>query len=163
MSKSTTAPVLVSAARIREAFQAGLFTAPDAALPSLIGSKGDGNVRGRLNPLAVEAFEAQVKGEQYAGEKQGGLGVASKTVEVPMFSPKTGRPVKSRTLTIGEVRTLAGVEGRKGRLSAAHIAAAAKALGSGDPKPVTVKAPAKTKTVKAAAAVKVPEVTTTEA
>lgn len=136
-------PILVNAARVRAAFAAGEFTAPDAALPSLLGGSysktkgyqaGTGVIRGRLNPLAVESFNEQVKGEVYAGEKKGGIGGNVKTVEVPMFSAKTGRPVKPVTRTLAEVRTLAGVEGKKGRLSKADLLAAAVALGSGTPK-----------------------------
>lgn len=142
--------IKVNAARVRAAFAAGEFTAPDAALPSLLGGSytktkgyqaGTGVIRGRLNPLAVEAFNEQVKGEVYAGEKaKDAVGGNVKTVEVPMFSAKTGRPVKSVTRTLSEVRTLAGVEGKKGRLSKADLLAAAVALGSGEPKAPKAKA-----------------------
>ena len=143
MSKSTKRSVAtpVSAKRVRAAFAAGEFTAPDEALPSLIGGSytktggfvesTSGLVRGRLNPAAIEAFNAQVKGEVYAGEKSN---VEARTVEVPMFSPKTGRPVKPVTKTLAEVRAAAGVEGKKGRLSQADLHRAAVAFGSGEPK-----------------------------
>lgn len=134
MSKNIT---LVSAARVREAFTAGLFTAPDEALPSLVGRNGDGRVRGRLNPLAVKAFNEQVKGERYAGEKSE---VEAKTVTLTMYSPKTGRAVKPITKPIAEVRKAAGVEGKKGRLSKADLHAAALAFGSGEPKVAKAKA-----------------------
>ncbi len=127
MSKSTTSPVLVNAARVREAFRAGLFTAPDAALPSLMGKNGDGRVRGRLNPLAVEAFNAGVKGEQYAGEKST---VESKSVTLPLtkMSAAGARLKRPESFPLSQVRTLAGVEGKKGRLSSAEVARAAEAV-----------------------------------
>lgn len=143
MSKSTKSPVAVSAARVREAFRNGEFTAPDAALPSLVGAKTSGVVRGRLSPLAVAAFNEQVKGEVYAGEKRGGADLA-KTVEVPMFSAKTGRPVKPITRTLDEVRAAAGTTGKKGRISKDDLHRAALVFGSGEPK---VTAPAKVKAV----------------
>ena len=142
MSKRNVKPATpVSAKRVRAAYAEGAFTAPDEALPSLLGGSysktagftpsATGNIRGRLHPSAIEAFNEQVRGEVYAGEK---VQVDTRTVEVPMFSPKTGRPVKSRTLPLSEARALAGAEGRKGRLSKADIQAVAKALGSGEPK-----------------------------
>lgn len=145
MSKTTAALKPVSAARVREAYRAGLFKAPDAALPSLVGAKTKGVVRGRLNPLAVEAFNKamKAKGEVYGGEKSGIT--ASKTVEVPMFSAKTGRPVKPITKTLDEVRAAAGITGKKGRISKADLHRAALAFGSGEPK-VKAATPAKPKT-----------------
>lgn len=143
MSKSTKRSVAtpVSAKRVRAAFVAGEFTAPDEALPSLLGGtytktggfvqSESGLVRGRLNPAAIAAFNEQVSGEVYAGEK---VNVEARTIEVPMFSPKTGRPVKSLVKPISEVRAAAGVEGKKGRLSAADLHKAAVAFGSGEPK-----------------------------
>lgn len=135
-------PTAVSAKRVREAFAAGEFTAPDEAKPSLMGgsyskTKGyvpseTGLIRGRLHPAAIAAFNEQVKGEVYGGEKSG-IGT-SRTVEVPMFSPKTGRPVKARTVTLAEARALSGTEGQKGRLSKEALAKVAAALGSGTPK-----------------------------
>lgn len=130
MSKRTPATP-VPAKRVRAAFAEGLFTAPDKALPSLIGKNGDGKVRGRLHPEAVAAFNEQVKGEVYAGEKSK---VEQKTVEVPMFSPKTGRPVKPVVKTLAEVRAAAGISGKKGRISASDLHRAALAFGSGEPK-----------------------------
>lgn len=158
---------LVAASVVRAAFANGDFDAPDQALPSLLGGsytvKGGfvpsetGLVRGRLHPLAIEAFNEQVKGQQYAGEKAKGVVVGGpvKTVEVPMFSAKTGRPVKSRTLPIGEVRALAGKPDGRGRISAADLLVAAKALGSGEPKAPAAKAAPKAKVTKVAT-VKVP-------
>lgn len=145
MAKSTKT-VEVTAARVREAYNEGLFEAPVEALPSLIGGslrKVDGevqhvpsetgNVRGRLNPAAVEAFNAARKGKEvYGGENRADL--SSKTIEVPMFSAKTGRPVKPLTKTVAEVRAAAGIEGKAGRISRDDLRRAALAFGSGEPK-----------------------------
>lgn len=125
MSKSNI--TLVPASRVREAFAAGEFTAPEAALPSLVGKNGDGRVRGRLNPLAVEAFNEQVEGEQYAGEKSP---VESKQVTLPLtkMNAKGARLKRPEAFPLSEVRALAGVVGKKGRLSAAEVAKAAEAV-----------------------------------
>lgn len=160
MSKNTAANVtLVPASRVREAFRAGLFTAPDAALPCLIGKNGDGVVRGRLNPLAVEAFNEQVKGEQYAGEKSPveSKQVTLATTKMNAAGARLKRPV---TLSLAQVRDLAGVKGKKGRLSAAEVATATAAYEASqgwDTKPVKAAPAAKSTKV---ATVKVPEVTT---
>jgi len=126
MSKST-APVLVPASRVRAAFAAGEFVAPEAALPSLIGRNGDGKVRGRLNPLAIAAFNEQVKGEQYAGEKSP---VESKQVTLPLtkMNAAGARLKRPEQFPLAEVRRLAGVTGKKGRLSKAEVEAAASAV-----------------------------------
>lgn len=158
MSKSTApAVVLVPASRIRAAFAAGEFTAPDEALASLIGRNGDGKVRGRLNPKAVEAFEAQVPGEQYAGEKSQ---VESRTVSLPLtkMNAAGARLKRPETFTLTEVRTLAGIEGKKGRISSANLTAAAKAVEASrgwDTKPAKAAPKTKATTV---ATVKVPQV-----
>lgn len=127
MSKSTN--ILVPAARVREAFQQGLFTAPDAALASLVGKNGDGRVRGRLNPLAVEAFNSQVKGEQYAGEKSQVEG-AGKSITLPLtkMTAAGARVKRPEDMPLREVRRLAGVEGKKGRLSKDDVARATAAV-----------------------------------
>lgn len=125
MSKSTI--TLVPASRVRAAFAAGEFTAPEAALPSLIGAKGDGKVRGRLNPLAIAAFNEQVKGEQYAGEKSK---VEAKSVTLPLtkMNAAGARLKRPEAFPLSEVRALAGVVGKKGRLSSAEVKAAAEAV-----------------------------------
>jgi hypothetical protein len=125
MGKSNV--TLVPASRVREAFAEGLFKAPEAALPSLVGKNGDGRVRGRLNPLAIEAFNEQVKGEQYAGEKSA---VEAKMVTLPLVKPNAKGALLKRpeAFPVSEVRRLAGIEGRKGRISKAAIATAAEAV-----------------------------------
>lgn len=125
MSKSVATPV--SAKFIRTAFAEGKFTAPDEALPSLVGSGANG-ARGRLNPLAVEAFLAQVPGHTYA-EKT--VKPEATVTIVPTRKDKNGRvrSLKAREVSVSEVRRLAGGPAR-GRLSAATIAKAAEALGA---------------------------------
>jgi hypothetical protein len=144
MSKSKSV-TLVPASRVRAAYAEGLFTVPDAGLACLIGRNGDGRVRGRLNPIAVEAFNEQVEGEQYAGEKSP---VESKTVTLPLtkMNAKGARLKRPEDFPLSEVRRLAGVSGKKGRLSAAEIAKAAEAVETqrgwnGVPAKATAKAP----------------------
>ena len=128
MSKSTAALPVATAAVIRTAFGEGKFTAPDAALPSLIGRNGV--VRGRISPVAVEAFMAQVKG--YTAPVLTNSGTPKQTkapalVEVPRTS-KAGKALKSVTLTRAEVLALAGKPAnQRGALSKATIAAAGAA------------------------------------
>lgn len=125
MSKSTPTPV--SAARVREAYREGLFTVPEAALACLIGRNGDGKVRGRLNPLAVEAFNEQVEGEVYAGEKSG---AESKSITLPLTKMNAKGAVLKRPedFPVREVRRLAGIEGKKGRIAQADLTRAAEAV-----------------------------------
>lgn len=125
MSKSTI--TLVPASRVRAAFAAGEFKVEDAALPSLIGRNGDGKVRGRLNPLAVKAFNEQVDGEEYAGEKSA---VESKSITLPLtkMNAAGARLKRPESFPLAEVRRFAGVEGKKGRLSAAEVAKAVEAV-----------------------------------
>lgn len=135
MSNSTAAKTVATAPVVRAAFKDGLFTAPEGvSLASLLGADGKGEkVRGRIHPAFAEAL---VKAQPrkfvlpVAGEKAAPV---AKTVEVPRFSQKTGRPVKPVTMPVAEVRALAGKPGSKGRLGKADLAAAAKALGFGAP------------------------------
>lgn len=125
---------IVTPAQVRAAFAAGDLNASDVLdakgnpvnPASLVGANGDGKVRGRLNPAFARAYEAANPGTEVR-EKV----VTSKEVEIPMNSAKTGRPIKPRVLPIAEVRALAGVEGKKGRLSTEDKQRAALALGSG--------------------------------
>lgn len=141
MSKNALKPV--PARVVREFAREGRVTLTDAALDCILGGP-QGRGRGRLNPDAIAAFNAENgEGLVYAGEKSE---AEVKTVTVPMFSPKTGRPVKPLVKPLTEVRKAAGVEGKRGRLSASDLLAAAKAFGSGEPK-----APAAPKAAKPAA------------
>lgn len=135
MSNSTTAPVLVAtAAVVREAFAAGKFTAPEKALPSL------NSGRGRISPVAVEAFLASKAGKGYTmpflgntdseGNPVVKVSKPAATIEVPRVSVDAKgrrRTLKPVTMTVAEVRALAGVEGKRGRLSKAAIEAAGAA------------------------------------
>lgn len=142
MSKNKS--FIATPALVRSAFHNGDLTVPDDALASMTGGP-QGRGRGRVAKFAVEAFIALNPGAVYA--EKSGAGV--KTVEVPMFSPKTGRAVKSLTKTLAEVRTAAGIEGKKGRISGADLHVAALAFGSGEPKTAkSVTAPVAEKTAK---------------
>lgn len=127
MSKRTNIATPVPAKRVREAFAEGLFTVPDEGLACLVGKNGDGKVRGRLNPVVIEAFNAQVTGEVYAGEKSP---VEAKAVTLDLTKPnaKGARLKRPESFPLAEVRKRAGVEGKAGRLSKANLAAAADSI-----------------------------------
>lgn len=136
MSNST--PTTVAPAAVREAYRSGRLNAADVLdakgnpvdPTSIFGANGDvSRCRGRVNPAFVAHFEANTPGA-VVKEKF----VAPRMVTVPMFSTKTGRPVKSIEKPIDEVRAAAGTTGKAGRLSNADLLAAAKAFGSGEPK-----------------------------
>lgn len=104
----------VSARTIREAYRAGEFNAPEVAQTSL--AEG---ARGRLHPKAVEAYLKVNKGAAYR-EKS----VAEQpTVEVPYVkrNKRGARLNRKATMTVAEVRRLAGIEGRRGRLPKSAI------------------------------------------
>lgn len=123
--------VIATAPVVRAAFAQGLFTVPEGvSAASLTGTNG-GPVRGRIHPALVAALVAAHPRKYEAPAEGVKAAKAAKTVEVPQFSQKTGRPVKAATLPIAEVRTLAGKPGSKGRLSKADLTAAATALGFG--------------------------------
>lgn len=131
MSKSTRTPV--SAKTIRTAFQTGTLDAskvvdgkgkPVTPL-SVLGRDGDASrVRGRVNPAFVAAFLAANPTATYAEKSQ----AESPMVEVPLVSPKTGRSVKPVVLPRAEVRALAGIEGRRGRIGKSDLLAAGAAF-----------------------------------
>jgi hypothetical protein len=143
MARNTPA-VPATDAEIRAAYNDGSYVpTSDAFLPALAGgtyskTKGyipseSGLVRGRLSAAVREDFTAQTKrptrGEFAKGERR----PSDKTVEVPMVSAKTGRPIKPRVLPLDEARALAGTEGKKGKMSAADLAKVAVALGGAAP------------------------------
>lgn len=140
MSKNIATPV--SAKSVRAAFAAGEFTAPTEALPSLVGGKTvkvdgvlthvpspSGLVRGRLNPAAVEAFNSQVKGKVYAGEKAKVDGEGA-TITLPLRKPNAKGAMLKRpeSFTNAQVRALAGISGRKGRISKEALVRATEAV-----------------------------------
>lgn len=94
------------------------------------GPQGTGRGRLGVNSPVVQAFLAANPGTTYSEKSEAEV----KTVEVPMFSAKTGRPVKPIVRPIAEVRAAAGAQGKVGRLSAADLHRAALAFGSGEPK-----------------------------
>lgn len=127
MSKRSPKVVNVTAQTIRAAYHTGALDAAkvvDAkgkAVPtgSLFGGP-QGRGRGRLNPAHVEAFLAANPGTAYA-EKVAEV----KTVDLPMVSAKTGRPVKPVTVPLSEFRALSGQ--KMGKPSAASLQAASEA------------------------------------
>lgn len=128
MSKSN--PTIATPKQVREwARTIDLSTVVDgkgnpAPTASILGKSGDGSkVRGRVHPLFNAAYEAAHPGTVV--QEKTGLDV--KQVEVPLFSPKTGRAVKPVTLPLPEVRRLAGIEGKKGRIPSAALVAAGEA------------------------------------
>lgn len=139
MSKSISTPV--TAKTIRLAFQTGTLDAsnvvdangkPVSPL-SVLGRDGDASrVRGRLNPAFVQAFLTANPASTYAEKSVAEVPM----VQVPLTSPKTGRAIKPVTMPRSEAKALAGVGGRKGRLSAEHLLAAGKAYQAKTAKPV---------------------------
>lgn len=128
-SKSKQSLRPVAAREIRDYFQSNPKQAAKVAeqagvsTNSVLGEGGDASrCRGRLNPAFAEAFVAAHPGTTYA-EKS----VAEKrTLDVPLTSPKTGRPIKGVSLPIAEVRRLAGAPA-KGKVSSAALVAAGEA------------------------------------
>lgn len=127
MSKSIATPV--PAKTVRTAFRDGTLDATKVTdakgnpvnTASLFGASGDSTkVRGRIHPAFIAYFNENVKGASYAEKSV----AEKKTVEVPLNSPKTGRPIKPVTMTLAEVRALSGTTGKKGRVSSADLAAA---------------------------------------
>lgn len=130
MAKSALTPV--DTKTVRMAFATGALDASkvvDAkgkpvSTASLFGADGTGEkVRGRLKPEFIDAFIAANPGTKFVE----GPAANVKTVEVPRTGAK-GKALKPATLPIAEVRRLAGIEGKKGRLSKADLAKAGAAL-----------------------------------
>lgn len=120
MAKRNLVPV--TAREIREAFARGEFTARDESLPSLRGGKS-GKVRGRIAPSAVEDFLAANPNRVLVASAEAEV----KTVTLPLTKTNARGATLKRPedFPITEVRALAGVEGKRGRLSKAHVEAAA--------------------------------------
>lgn len=138
MAKAKT---LVTASTIREAFRNGTLNVADVkdakgnpvSPASILGADGTGTkVRGRLNPAFVAHFVANTPGTAYK-EK-----VAERKTRALTYTvkDKAGRSRKREvTLTIAEVRALAGVTGKKGRLSQADLDRAGEAYAASVRKP----------------------------
>lgn len=127
MSKSKNIATPVPAKRVREAFAKGEFTVPDEGLACLLGKDGNGKVRGRLNPVVIAAFNEQVTGEVYAGEKSVAE-VKSVTLDLTKPNAKGARLKRPESFPLTEVRKRAGVEGKAGRLSKANLVAASESI-----------------------------------
>lgn len=119
-------PVAVPARVVRQFAHEGKVTITDEALASVIGGP-QGRGRGRLSPDLVAAFEAENPGYVYAGEKSK---AEAKMVTVPLVKPNArgARLKRPEDVPVAEVRRLAGVEGKRGRLAAADLERAARAI-----------------------------------
>jgi hypothetical protein len=131
-SKST----VVSTATIRAAFAKGGTLNPakvtidgkPVSTASLFGADGSGTkVRGRIHPAFVAAFLDANPGTVFG---EGENAPASRTVDLPLVSAKTGRPIKPVTVPVSEAKALAGVKGKRGRLSSDELSRAAAAYQS---------------------------------
>lgn len=131
MSKSST---IVSTATIRAAFVGENATLDPATVldakgnpvstASLLGSDGSGTkVRGRVNPAFVAAYLAANPGTKFG---EGSSAPAARTVQVPRKGA-SGRSLSPVTLPVSEAKTLAGIPGKRGRMSAAEREAAGQA------------------------------------
>lgn len=124
MSRKVATPV--SAKFIRQAAREGRVTITDAALACVTGGP-QGTGRGRLNPDLITAFEAENPGFVYAGEKSE---VEAKAVTLDLTKPNArgARLKRPEAVALAEVRKRAGVEGKRGRLSAADKTKAAESI-----------------------------------
>lgn len=111
----------VPARVIRTAFLEGKFTAPDEALPSLMGKNGDGKVRGRIHPAAREAAEVE------AGLVYREKVAEARTITIPVTKTNARGATLKRPVDVplAEFRRLSGTA--KGRPSKAALAKAAQA------------------------------------
>jgi hypothetical protein len=124
-SKST----VVSTADIRAQFANGTLTpAKDVSTASLFGKDGTrskpGKIRGRVHPAHVEVFLAANPGTVFG---EGEDAPPARTAMLPLLSAKTGKPIKPVEVSVTEAKALAGVKGKRGRLSSDELARAAKA------------------------------------
>ncbi len=132
MTKSNTR--VVSTAEIRAAFTGDnpLTPADGVSTASLFGANGTAanpvKVRGRIHPAHRDVFLAANPGTVFG---EGDNAPASRTVDLPLVSAKTGRPIKPVNVPVAEAKRLAGVEGKRGRLSSAELVAAAAAYQKG--------------------------------
>lgn len=124
MSRKVATPV--NAKFIRTAAQEGRVTITDAALACVTGGP-QGTGRGRLNADLIAAFEAENPGFVYAGEKSSAE-VKSVTLDLTKPNAKGARLKRPEAVSVSEIRQRAGVEGKRGRLSAANKATAAQSI-----------------------------------
>lgn len=119
---------IVSTATIRAAFLDGtLKPAKDVSTASLFGKDGTrtkpGNVRGRIHPAHVQVFLDANPGTVFG---EGSEAPAARTIDVPRTG-KNGRPLAPVTLPVSEAKALAGVAGKRGRMSSEELAKAGAA------------------------------------
>lgn len=132
MSKSKS--IVVNTATIRAAFMGdnALTPAEGVSTASLFGANGTASapvkVRGRIHPAHRDVFLAANPGTVFG---EGENAPAKRTVDLPLVSEKTGRPIKPVTVPVTEAKRLAGVEGKRGRLSSDELVAAAAAYQKG--------------------------------
>lgn len=147
MSKTIT-PTPATATVIREVYKARGFKVPEVALASLLGKDGKGTkVRGRIHPAAQRALIEAFPGEFVAVDLGNGNATpkAEKVIEVPRVKTDAAgrkRTLKPVTMTLSEVRALAGTTGKKGRVSKAEVEAAGAAAVAAMPAPRARKAAA---------------------
>jgi hypothetical protein len=130
MSKSNT--VVASTATIRAWVKENMDLTnvtdgdgKEVSTASILGAAGDGSkVRGRIAPFFRDAYLAANPGHVFG---EGESAPPARTVALPLVSQKTGRPIKPVTVSVTEAKALAGVEGKRGRLSSDELARAAKA------------------------------------
>lgn len=129
MSKSKS--TVVSTATIRAAFSGenALTPAEGVSTASLFGAAGDGSkVRGRIHPAHVAVYLDANPGHVFG---EGKSAPPARTATLPLVSEKTGRPIKPVTVSVEEAKRLAGVAGKRGRLSSAELVKAAAAYQKG--------------------------------
>ena len=123
-SKST----VVGTAAIRAQFLDGTLTpAKGVSTASLFGANGTrkspGNVRGRIHPAHVQVFLDANPGTVFG---EGENAPAARTIKVPRKGAN-GRALSPVTLPVSEAKALAGVAGKRGRMSSAELEAAGAA------------------------------------
>lgn len=134
MGKSNTIVVSTATIRtwVRENMDLSAVTDADGksvSTASILGADGSGDkVRGRVAPFFRDAFLAANPGTVFG---EGDNKPADRTVDLPLVSAKTGRPIKPVTVPVAEAKALAGVAGKRGRLSSAELVAAAAAYQKG--------------------------------
>jgi hypothetical protein len=131
MSKSKS--IVVNTATIRAAFmgKGALTPADGVSTASLFGANGTATapvkVRGRIHPAHRDVYLAANPGHTFG---EGDAAPAKRTVLLPLVSAKTGRAIKPVEVSVTEAKTLAGVAGKRGRLSSDELERAAAAFQS---------------------------------
>lgn len=126
MGKNALSPV--PAKTVRQFVREGRVTFTDAAEACIFGGP-QGRGRGRLHPDLVAAFNAE-NGEGLVYVEEDGKALRENRVTLPLTKKNArGANIKRpEAFPISEVRALAGVAGKKGRLSEADKVKAAQAV-----------------------------------